>query len=59
MVEKDFEGFKRLFGKFVNETGPSVNWDKIERLPEGAVSTLCATTVPSVFTLVLYRNYEV
>jgi UTP--glucose-1-phosphate uridylyltransferase len=38
VVEKDFEGFKRLFGKFVNETGPSVNWDKIERLPEGAVS---------------------
>ena len=38
MMEKNFEGFQRLFGKFINETGPSVHWDKIERLPKDAVS---------------------
>lgn len=38
VVEQDFDGFKRLFGKFINETGPSVIWDKIEKLPHGAVS---------------------
>jgi len=37
IVEQDFDGFKRLFGKFINETGPSVIWDKIEKLPHGAI----------------------
>lgn len=47
LLEKDFEGFQRLFGKFINETGPSVHWDKIERLPKDAISNyadLPATT---------------
>ena len=38
VVEQDFDGFKKLFGKFVNETGPSVHWDRIEKLPKDAVS---------------------
>ena len=38
VVEQDFDGFKKLFGKFINETGPSVHWDRIEKLPEDAVS---------------------
>ena len=38
VVEQDFDGFKKLFGKFVNETGPSVHWDRIEKLPQDAVS---------------------
>lgn len=37
MMEKNFEGFQRLFSKFINETGPSVHWDKIERLPKDAI----------------------
>merc|ERR1711915_538924 len=37
VVDQDFDGFKRLFGKFINETGPSVIWDKIEKLPHGAI----------------------
>lgn len=45
VVEKDFDGFKRLFGKFVNESGPSVNWDKIERLPQGAIQ--CYSALPA------------
>ena len=36
-MEKNFDGFQRLFSKFINETGPSVHWDKIERLPKDAV----------------------
>jgi hypothetical protein len=38
VVEQDFDGFKKLFGTFVNETGPSVHWDRIEKLPQDAVS---------------------
>ena len=37
VVQQDFDGFKKLFGKFVNETGPSVHWDRIEKLPQDAV----------------------
>jgi len=37
IVEQDFDGFKKLFGKFVNETGPSVHWDRIEKLPQDAI----------------------
>jgi len=37
VVEQDFDGFQRLFSKFINETGPSVVWDKIEKLPQNAI----------------------
>merc|ERR1719186_1732306 len=37
VVEKNFDGFKKLFGKFINETGPSVVWDRIEKLPLNAI----------------------
>ena len=39
-VEQNFDGFKRLFGKFITSSGPSVRWDKIEKLPPNAVSWL-------------------
>ena len=38
IIDKEFDGFKRLFGKFINEKGPSVVWEQIERLPKDAVS---------------------
>jgi len=37
VVEQDFDGFQRLFGKFINSTGPSVHWDKIEKLHQDAI----------------------
>ena len=37
VLDREFDGFKRLFGKFINEKGPSVIWDNIERLPQDAV----------------------
>ncbi|KAL1455424.1 hypothetical protein WDU94_009515 [Cyamophila willieti] len=36
-TKREIEGFKRLFLRFLNEKGPSVIWDKIEKLPENAV----------------------
>ena len=37
-VEQNMEGFKRLFGKFITSKGPSVQWERIEKLPQDAVS---------------------
>ena len=53
MIERDFDGFQRLFSKFINETGPSVHWDKIDRLPEGAVNFLEFT----IIYFILINNY--
>ena len=39
-VEQNLDGFKRLFGKFITSSGPSVQWDKIEKLPPNAVRDL-------------------
>ena len=36
-MEQNLNGFKRLFGKFITSSGPSVQWDKIEKLPPNAV----------------------
>ena len=37
-LQREFDGFQGLFGKFIHETGPSVHWDRIEKLPHDAVS---------------------
>ncbi|MBN3320168.1 UGPA uridylyltransferase, partial [Atractosteus spatula] len=34
---KDFEGFKKLFHRFLQEKGPSVDWGKIQRPPEDSI----------------------
>ena len=36
----DLANFRKLFEKFVSEPGPSVDWDKIEKLPSDSVSSL-------------------
>ncbi|XP_023931011.1 UTP--glucose-1-phosphate uridylyltransferase-like isoform X3 [Lingula anatina] len=38
-VEKELDGFQRLFDRFMVETGPSVEWEDIKLLPQEAVST--------------------
>ena len=53
VVEQDFDGFKTLFGKFINSTGPSVHWDKIEKLPKDAVSL---TYLNSHFLFLLFPD---
>jgi len=37
MKVKEFDGFKRLFSRFLEETGPSIQWDKISLLKDHAV----------------------
>ncbi|XP_064484807.1 UTP--glucose-1-phosphate uridylyltransferase-like [Ornithodoros turicata] len=37
LVEHEFRGFRRLFEKFVRDTGPSVQWDAIEPPPSDTV----------------------
>ena len=37
-LQQEFDGFRALFNKFIHETGPSVHWDRIEKLPHDAVS---------------------
>ncbi|KAM8809363.1 UTP--glucose-1-phosphate uridylyltransferase-like isoform 1-T1 [Eudromia elegans] len=37
-TKKDLEGFKKLFHRFLQEKGPSVDWEKIQRPPEDSVS---------------------
>merc|ERR1712128_351209 len=47
VVQQDFDGFKKLFGKFVNETGPSVHWDRIEKLPQDAILPYASLPSPA------------
>lgn len=35
--QKEFDGFQRLYARFLQEEGPSVDWDSIEKLPGDAV----------------------
>ncbi|XP_046900114.1 UTP--glucose-1-phosphate uridylyltransferase-like isoform X1 [Hypomesus transpacificus] len=35
--KKDFEGFRNLFHRFLQAKGPSVDWAKIHRPPEGSI----------------------
>lgn len=37
-MERELSGFKRLFSRFLHDATSSVEWEKIEKLPEGAVS---------------------
>jgi len=36
-VEKEFDGFKKIFNKFLQASKTSVDWSKIEKLPETSV----------------------
>ncbi|KAK6631834.1 UTP--glucose-1-phosphate uridylyltransferase [Polyplax serrata] len=36
-LRKQYDGFAKLFERFLQEEGPSVDWNKIEKLPPGAV----------------------
>ena len=38
-IDKEFDGFKRLFGKFLAaDVQASIDWNKIEKLPSDSVS---------------------
>lgn len=44
---KEMERFAALFGRFLQEEGPSVEWDKIQKLPTDAVKDYTTLTKPS------------
>lgn len=46
-IEKDLDGFARLFDRFLQEEGPSVEWNKIEKLPENAVRDYATLETPT------------
>jgi len=46
-VKSEIDGFTRLFERFLKEKGPSVHWDKIEKLPTEAVCNYQSLETPS------------
>ncbi|XP_059472900.1 UTP--glucose-1-phosphate uridylyltransferase isoform X2 [Neocloeon triangulifer] len=46
-VQKEFDGFQRLYARFLLEEGPSVDWDSIEKLPENAVKNYSTLKQPA------------
>lgn len=46
-VKKDFDGFTNLFERFIQEEGPSIEWEKIQRLQEGSVRQYDSLDIPN------------
>lgn len=49
-VRKQHEGFIKLFHRFLDETGPSVEWGKIEKLSTEAIKDYASLEIPSADT---------
>lgn len=45
-LANEMNRFASLFGRFLQEDGPSVEWDKIQRLPEEAVKQYSTLPAP-------------
>lgn len=43
----EMKSFASLFGRFLAEDGPSVDWKRIEKLPEGAVKDYSGLQAPT------------
>lgn len=43
----EMKSFASLFGRFLQEDGPSVEWKRMEKLPEGAVKDYSSLQAPS------------
>ncbi|XP_047102311.1 UTP--glucose-1-phosphate uridylyltransferase-like isoform X1 [Schistocerca piceifrons] len=46
-ISKQFNGFEKLFERFLSEEGPSIDWNRIEKLPEDAVRDYSTLSQPS------------
>lgn len=44
---EEMKSFSSLFGRFLQEDGPSVDWKRIEKLPEDAVKQYSSLNAPS------------
>lgn len=47
ITKKEFDGFEKLFTRFLQDVGPSVEWDRIEHLPNSAVINYVSLQEPS------------
>lgn len=45
-LQVEMSGFSSLFNRFLQEDGPSVEWDRIQKLPEEAVKAYSSLTRP-------------
>lgn len=45
--QEEMRSFSSLFGRFLQEDGPSVAWNRIEKLPDGAVKDYSSLQTPS------------
>ncbi|KAK8384327.1 hypothetical protein O3P69_009247 [Scylla paramamosain] len=36
-ARKEFEGFEKLFARFISDFEPSIHWDEIQKLEEGTI----------------------
>jgi UTP--glucose-1-phosphate uridylyltransferase len=46
-IQKEMAGFASLFDRFLQEDGPSVEWEKIQKLPEEAVKDYAGLNEPN------------
>ncbi|CAD6234346.1 GSCOCG00001837001-RA-CDS [Cotesia congregata] len=46
-IKLELDGFQKLFQKFLQDQGPSVVWDQIQKLPEGAIRDYDSLVEPS------------
>lgn len=46
-MKHDFDGFEHLFERFLQEDGPSIQWDKLQKLEEGSVRHYDSLEMPS------------
>lgn len=49
-LRKQYDGFAKLFERFLQEEGPSVDWNKIEKLPPGAVRVYLLLKIFHIFS---------
>lgn len=54
-TEAELNGFQQLFNRFLQETGKEIEWDQIQRLPEGAIRAYDSLPKPANETEI--RNY--
>lgn len=45
--QDEMKSFASLFGRFLQEDGPSVDWNRIEKLPDGAVKDYSSLNIPT------------
>ncbi|XP_076758312.1 UDP-glucose pyrophosphorylase isoform X2 [Xylocopa sonorina] len=45
-IRRQFEGFIHLFKRFLQEEGPSLQWDRIQKLPEDAIKDYNSLPAP-------------